>query len=103
MMNSLKLGADMTLATQEMVKPRSSLTGMYHVYWTFVWKIYFPNKSPDFLACCNYAMNLGRKIKHLSFDFENFNSRDGLLVHLKLLLNSTWPHLLEYVVEFLQY
>jgi hypothetical protein len=103
MMNSLKLGADMTLATQEMVKPLSSLTGMYHAYWTFVWKIYFPNKSLDFLACCNYAMNWECKIEQLSFDFENSKSWDGLLVHLKFLLNAIWPHLVECVVEFLQY
>jgi len=49
MVNSSKWEAGMTRATQETVKPLSSLTGMYHVYWV--------EKCIDLLACCNYAKN----------------------------------------------
>jgi hypothetical protein len=55
MVNSSKQEAGMIQATQEMVKPLSSLTGMYHVYW--VEKCILCQQSLDLLACCTYAKN----------------------------------------------
>lgn len=43
----------MTLAIQEMVKPLSSLTGIYSAYLTFVRKIYFQTKMFGF---CGFAL-----------------------------------------------
>jgi hypothetical protein len=70
MVNSSKWEAGMTRATQETVKPLSSLTGMYHVYWV--------EKCIDLLACPNYAKN----------------RTDGLVANWELLMYWTWPHLL---------